>query len=119
MKISIEVDAEQVMFRLNDAQYNLAQKRQEFVRELTRRLMSRVIERTPVDTGRAQSGWNGGVGEEQDNDLTTMISVTNDVEYIGFLEFGTSRMPARAMVRSSMSQSQSDVCSIPLNVFEL
>jgi HK97 gp10 family phage protein len=118
MSIRVEVDLSQVMERLERANSGVDQKRQEFVRELTRRLMQRVIDRTPVDTGRAQAGWNEGIGQEEDDGESTQISVTNDVEYINFLEFGTSKMQATAMVRSSMNQTHRDVDSIRLNVFE-
>ncbi len=118
MSIRVEIDLSQVMERLERARGGVDQKRQEFVRELTRRLMQRVIERTPVDTGRAQAGWNEGIGQEEDDGESTQISVTNDVEYINFLEFGTSKMQATAMVRSSLSQSPGDVASISLDIFE-
>jgi len=118
MSIRIEVDLSPVMDRLERANGGVDQKRQEFVRELARRLMQRIIERTPVDTGRAQAGWNEGVGQEEDDGETTQISVTNDVEYINFLEFGTSKMQAAAMVRSSLNLARDDVGSIPLNIFE-
>ncbi len=118
MSIRVEVDVSQVLDRLEIARSGLDQKRQEFVRELARRLMQRIIERTPVDTGRARAGWNEGVGQEVDDGQSTQISVTNDVEYINFLEFGTSKMQATAMVRSSLSQSPGDVGSIRLNIFE-
>lgn len=118
MGIRIEVDLSQVMDRLERANSQIDQHRQEFVRELARLLMQRIIERTPVDTGRARAGWNGGEGQEVDDGQATQISVTNNVEYINFLEFGTSKMQAAAMVRSSMNQSPGDVASIPLNLFE-
>ncbi len=117
MRISFTVDASQVLGRLENARSGVDLSRQEYVRKLTQILMQRVIERTPVDTGRARAGWNGGLGQMEDDGQTTKISVTNDVEYIIFLEFGTSRMQARVMVRNSMSQTRDDVGSIPLNIF--
>jgi len=117
MSIKIEADLSQVLNRLERAKRGIGQHRQKYARQLTQVLMQRVIDRTPVDTGRAQAGWNEGVGLEVDEGEATQISVTNDVEYINFLEFGTSRMQATAMVRSGMSQTLSDVSSIVLNVF--
>ncbi len=118
MGIRVETDLSQAMDRLERARGGLDQKRREFVRELARRLMQQIIDRTPVETGRARSGWNQGLGEEVEEGETTRISVTNEVEYINFLEFGTSKMRAAAMVRSSLNQSRREVDSIPLNVFE-
>ena len=118
MKIRIEIDFPQVMNRLERAKGGLDQRRREFVRELARRLMRQIIDHTPVETGRARSGWNQGLGEEVEEGETTRISVSNEVEYINFLEFGTTKMRAAAMVRSSLNQSRREVDSIPLNVFE-
>jgi len=117
MNMKIETDLSQILNRLESAKRGMDQHRQEYARQLTQVLMQRVIDRTPIDTGRAQAGWNEGVGLEVDEGKTTQISVTNEVGYINFLEFGTSRMQATAMVRSSMSQTLSDVSAIALNVF--
>lgn len=117
MGISIRVDASQVLGRLENARSGVDFSRQEYVRKLAQILMQRVIDRTPVDTGRARAGWQGGLGQVENEGETTTFSVTNDVEYIAFLEFGTTRMQARAMVRSSMNQTREDVSLIPLNLF--
>ncbi len=118
MGIRVETDLSQVRNRLERVKGQLVQKRREYVRELARRLMQQIIDRTPVETGRARSGWNQDIGEEVEEGETTRISVTNEVEYINFLEFGTSKMQAAAMVRSSLNQSRREVDSISLNVFE-
>lgn len=45
---------------------------------------------TPVRTGRLINGWNVAV-------VGSQVLVTNDVEYAGFVDGGTSRMAARDM----------------------
>ena len=116
MRIRMEAFSEDLLLRLEQARDNLSQNRREYARGLSARVMNRVKERTPVDTGRARAGWNGEIGVEEEGEVTK-ISTTNEVDYIAFLEFGTTRTPARAMVRSSLSQSGEDVCSVSLNLF--
>lgn len=80
---------------------------------------------TPVDTGRARGGWQTTVGNVTDADNGRsdpsgnaaiqeaqeaaskikpfdVVFVQNNVEYIGFLENGTPRMPAVGMLRRTL-----------------
>jgi len=56
---------------------------------------------TPVDTGRAQSGWYNKVEVKQLGDTG---EIENQVPYIGWLEFGTQKMDPFAMVRTNMAR---------------
>lgn len=60
---------------------------------VVREVFDRVRRRTPVDTGRAQAGW------EVSEDI-----ISNDVEYIGHLENGTSKMRPFAMVKTTLEE---------------
>ena len=93
--------------------------RSEWVRGLAGRVMGRVRVLTPVRTGRLARGWSGGgsaalsVGEgggesgsirvEESREVTA-VEVENRVPYVGFVEYGTRRMAARAMVRRALRE---------------
>jgi hypothetical protein len=97
----------------------VAEGRSEWVRGLAGRAMGRVRALTPVRTGRLARGWSGGgsaalsVGEgggesgsirvEESREVTA-VEVENRVPYVGFVEYGTRRMAARAMVRRALRE---------------
>ena len=55
---------------------------------------------TPVDTGRAQAGWeNKNIKKVGDVGV-----VKNDVEYIGWIEFGSDTIQPHAMVRNNIKR---------------
>jgi hypothetical protein len=96
------------------------------LRETMLRLLTKIIERNPVDTGRSRAGWfpykdhagegvdGGGSGAEQGRsegsyreDLegaNMYIEVTNGVPYIKRLEYGYSTQAPAGMVRVSMRE---------------
>lgn len=55
---------------------------------------------TPVDTGRAQAGWEN----ENIKRLGDKGIIKNDVEYIGWLEFGTDKTQPYGMVRRNIKR---------------
>lgn len=61
-------------------------------------LINRTKVRTPVRTGALQNGW----GFETKK---TSISVYNTQPYAGYVEFGTPSMAPRAMLRTSLEES--------------
>jgi hypothetical protein len=103
-------------------------ERSEWVRGLAGRVLARVGALTPVRTGRLRRGWFGGGsavpsagGEGADGGanlggagdavvrveearLLTAVEVENQVPYVGYVEYGTRRMAARAMVRRALSE---------------
>jgi hypothetical protein len=60
---------------------------------------------TPVDTGRAQAGWEQSKVIKQVGDKGVL---KNDVPYIGWLEYGTDRQPPNAMVRNTIQKIESE-----------
>ncbi len=68
----------------------------EVVRKVGFDLHGRIVERTPVDTGRAKAGWALDVRPE-------MTIIYNNVEYIVPLEYGHSKQAPQGMVRVSIA----------------
>jgi hypothetical protein len=87
------------------------------------KLFSSVIRDTPVDTGRARNNWLTSIGSAASGSpnptnksgadamaavngnlgkLTDSVFLSNNVEYIGHLEYGTPNMAPFAMVRKNM-----------------
>lgn len=58
--------------------------------------------KTPVDTGRAKSGWRIAVLNQQK--FLVQWRITNFSEYIVFLEFGHSMQAPKGMVRISLDK---------------
>lgn len=90
---------------------------QSIAKEITARLLSRTIRRTPVDTSTLRKGWTGGV-ERNPREYVEGITVTkrgdvyeiiveNPVEYALYVEYGhrtrngTSWVPGRFMLTIS------------------
>jgi len=59
-------------------------------------LHGRIVERTPVDTGRAKAGWSIDVRPDS-------TWIYNNVEYIVPLEYGHSKQAPQGMVRLSIA----------------
>jgi len=117
-----------------------------FLRKTMFEIMSRVIKRTPVDTGRARAGWSaasdikgqpsvgtfggsaGAVAEGESRSTLTdeldgssgFIEVTNAVKYILSLEFGRSDQAPQGMVRVTLREmaTGADVGQELLDVIE-
>ena len=78
--------------------------RQEALADLTRE--------TPVRTGRLQQGWiaaatgQGSEGTSREADLAgrSHRAATNQVDYVGYVEYGTSRMAPRRLARAALSR---------------
>lgn len=89
------------------------------VRQTARKLLQRIAQLTPVDTGRAQSSWLLAAQQLQpetaantstpDLQITegsigslSTITIVNQVPYMPFLELGTSQMSPFAMIRRAL-----------------
>lgn len=68
-----------------------------FADEFAKEFVSRVKVRTPVDTGRLQSGWDAHVTKDA-------ITIENLTPYAGFVEDGTDRMSGAHMLKTTMSE---------------
>lgn len=70
------------------------------VNGVSQAVLESVKDKTPVETGTAQEGWD----LTHVNDLRD--DVLNDVSYIGILEYGDHNHEAHAMVRRTMMDAE-------------
>lgn len=100
------------------------------IRKISFEAFKRIVLRTPVDTGRARANWGVKVGspttyviEGEDKsgsatlaaasdgtmawDCTGSIFLTNNIPYVGQLEFGSSTQAPQGMVRLTLEEMQS------------
>lgn len=78
----------------------VADSREDFVRDRIEEIRQEIIEETPVRTGRGQAGWREAVIEtEPGSSTSTISSLSNPVEYLVYLEYGTRRMRAREIIQ--------------------
>ena len=99
-----------------------------FQRRIALELLRRIVKRTPVDTGRARGNWQVnagpadegtvevfgdaalGVGAQAINAIRMpfgLITIFNNVNYITFLEEGSSQQARQGMVAVSLAEVQS------------
>lgn len=129
MQLRIEVDNQvrQALQKLMNE--SLPEARRQMVEEAARETLQAIIEKNPVDTGRSRAAWanalghldgqppagweggnrsgtatgrNEGSSSRDDTADATTISAHNEVPYIHYLEYGTSRMAPFAMVRNAL-----------------
>lgn len=89
-------------------------------------LWKSIISRTPVDTGRARSGWQLSIGFASDYvppvgtdrvntpdvgklKLGQAVYIVNNVEYIVYLEEGSSQQAPAGMVRISVAELEAKI----------
>jgi hypothetical protein len=72
------------------------------VQRAATQLFSRIVQRTPVDTGRARNGWQ--IEGTESFKLGKIIRILNPVEYVPVLESGSSKQAPKGMVRVSANE---------------
>ncbi len=91
--------------------------RQELVNEIAADVLSQTAEANPVATGRSRNAWlsaaqqlSGGGNKEGEGSLTsshenqtTLITATNHVPYVAYLEYGTSKAAPVSMLRQALT----------------
>lgn len=129
MKLEFRVETFTTEHWLRHWQWQVQQNRHEVSRELAEETVGRIIESTPVETGRARGGWVGaaeqlnlpapagwggndaeamnegvssGSGSLEESSDSTRYTLRNDVLYVPILEYGSSKMAARAIVRRTL-----------------
>lgn len=75
-------------------------------KELAARLLRKVKQRTPVDTGTLRRGWD--IGEVHKNGDTYEIEVINPTEYGPYVEFGHRTANHRGWVRGRFMLTMSE-----------
>jgi hypothetical protein len=74
-------------------------------KSILNRLHTGSAQRTPVDTGTAKNGW------KIQNDINILGEtgvIINQVPYIGWLEFGTTKMQPNYMVTTTIAEVKRD-----------
>ncbi len=98
-------------------EHELPTARQELVNEIAADVLSQTADANPVATGRSQNAWlaaaqqlSGGRSQEGEGRLTTsheeattLVTASNDVPYVHYLEYGTSKMAPVAMLRQALT----------------
>jgi len=139
IQLSVEVDSSRIINEVeNLAHQGVTEWRQEMVKTVLKEVLTRTIERTPVDEGRLRSSWvqqisalggtapsgwegadpdsaaireganDGEVLIETDEETTQMDSV-NHVEYAKYVEYGTRKMDAERMAGQSLEETLLDL----------
>lgn len=138
MSIHVEVRGRTAAQLRELAEAPLNSARENLVRESMISALQTVVERNPVRTGQARAawvqsleelggtapaGWEGpqgtgvstgrglGMLSVDEGDETSRIEATNAVDYIAYLEYGTSKKAPFAMVRSALHQLRSRLSS--------
>lgn len=70
-----------------------------FTRTQATALLAKIVQRTPVATGRAQAGWQLSFNENG-------ALITNAVPYIWALEYGSSQQAPLGMVRVTLAEAR-------------
>lgn len=136
MRISVQIDGGDLR-RLKDlAEYQIPDARRRMVERGMDATLESTIQLNPIETGRSRAAWKAaldqlhgesnvaaGAGgpiaegvargslDHQHESNTTMISATNAVSYVPFLEYGTSRMTPFQMVRRSLAAVRTVITS--------
>lgn len=133
ISLSIQLESGPIEESLSDLQKRRTPR---FRQQLTTRVLEQIVERVaarhPVETGRARAAWidavsqirNGMGGNSKDAraDQTdeadrTTAEVTNEVDYVVFLENGTRRMQPRHMVGRAMAEASAIVAQSSMELF--
>lgn len=96
----VVVDDEAFLRGLRDAMSKLKLRSEDDLKRLAIRVQNEARSRAPVDTGRLRSSIQAG--QIQRDDLGAFIEVGTNVEYAGFVEFGTRYMSARPYMRPAL-----------------
>ena len=128
MHLNLQIDAAYHDFLDRLRRQSIPRARQHLIEEVMRRALVQTIEHNPIRTGRSRQAWEacleqiggGAAGEgtvqNSNTDETTTIEATNNVNYVPYLEYGTSHMAPFAMVRDALAAVQGDVAEIGLQL---
>lgn len=103
MNITIEIRGEAAQ-ALRDRAGRLDRQRSQYIADVTAETMARTVELTPLQTGTLRRGFldahqTAHIADAPDRTTATAV---NHVRYAGFVEYGTRKMAARAMLRRAI-----------------
>lgn len=83
----------------------LTARREHYIAALTATALAAATERTPRRTGRLAQGFQTAeqTARFDRSTDTTRATATNTIRYAGYVEYGTRRMAARAMLRRAIA----------------
>lgn len=113
------------------------------VQKVATDLFTSIVKRTPVDTGRARAGWGLSIGtaavptkpagtyseakgepgqyptglaipDVSSIDGTQVVYILNNVEYVPFLEAGSSKQAPNGMVKLALMEAETEINKIIL-----
>jgi hypothetical protein len=103
----------------------LPQRRRVALDGTAREILGEIARRNPVETGRSRAAWETAMSvlsgtraqvdladvtvRRQEREKQGEITVSNQVEYVPFLEYGTRRMRPFAMVRGALARARQAV----------
>jgi len=133
IELRVRVDGSLLQESLEDLRKRRTPRfRQKLTQRVLEQVVERVVARHPVETGRARDAWlsalsqirSGTSGNSKDarSDRTderdrTSVEVTNEIDYVVYLENGTRRMHPFHMVGRAMSESPAIVVQSSLELF--
>lgn len=121
MSIQIEIDDAATSALKELLNQKIPNARQEMVNQIAADVLNQTAQENPVSSGRSRAGWTaaaqrlpgatttdsttGGEGTMTTNHdrNTTSVAATNQVPYIAFLEYGTSKMAPFSMLRQALA----------------
>lgn len=93
-----------------------------FRTSLIQRVMEQAVDatrdRTPVETGEARDGWDQTNVELIEQTEASERKLTNRVEHIVYLEYGTRRMQPRHIVQRSLAEAAQLVPELARELFK-
>lgn len=141
MTITLEIEADSLIDEIQQfASTQLIELRRQLTRNLTQHILSKTITLNPIETGRSRAAWatamqqlgltppNGwdasssnptaltsgfsqGSSSQSETADAHSVSATNQVDYINFLEFGTSHQSPHAMVNRALLSAAAQLSS--------
>lgn len=105
--VRVHLPEDQVTNLRNRLSAAIAVSRQQFVHDVTQAVVEEIANTVPIDTGETQQAWLSESTRVASTAPTTTGSVSSmpasvDVEQMRYLEYGTSRMIARAPIRRAL-----------------
>ncbi len=139
LKLEIRVDGDATERVRDLAESPLSRACHDLVRQIAQRSLQSIITENPVESGRSRAAWvqalehlggtappgwegshgNGvvdgrkhGTGTLVDGNSFSEATISNSVNYVRYLEYGTSRISPFAMVRRSLQRQRQAITEL-------
>lgn len=134
LRLQITTNLQSLLQRLQRQQQSLPQRREQLLASVAQSILAETIQQNPVDTGRSRAAWvapleqlggtppqgwpgphpnekalqegqQAGSLERQQTESTTDLQVTNAIDYIAYLEYGTEKTAPQSMLRKAINKA--------------